>query len=369
MTKPAVTEPGITCLVVDDEAQLRDALRRVLEVSGYDVLVAASGVEALQILEETRVPLVISDIRMPEMDGFTLLRRIREQWPEVAVVMVTAVTEVDVAVACLKLGALDYILKPFQIEEVGARAEQALDKRRLLLENRLYHEHLADLVDQQARRIEELFLEGVQTVVEALEAKDTYTRGHSSRVAVYSSAIAKNLGMREKDIRLIALGSELHDVGKIGVREAVLQKPGKLEPHEYQHLMEHTVIGARILDPLLKNAPEVISIVRSHHERLDGAGLPDGLSGDNIPVHTRVVTVADSFDAMTSARPYRPAMDAPEAIAELQRCSGTQFDPEAVVAFLHAFADELTLPITTPRKVRRSMPEGVATGEWLTYSA
>ncbi len=153
MTKLAVTEQNLRCLVVDDEAQLRDALRRVLEVSGYDVLVAASGVEALQILEETPVPLVISDIRMPEMDGFTLLRRIREKWPELAVVMVTAVTEVDVAVACLKLGALDYILKPFQIEEVGARAEQALDKRRLLLENRIYQEHLADLVDQQAERI------------------------------------------------------------------------------------------------------------------------------------------------------------------------------------------------------------------------
>ena len=364
MTKLAVTEQNLRCLVVDDEAQLRDALRRVLEVSGYDVLVAASGVEALQILEETPVPLVISDIRMPEMDGFTLLRRIREKWPELAVVMVTAVTEVDVAVACLKLGALDYILKPFQIEEVGARAEQALDKRRLLLENRIYQEHLADLVDQQAERIEELFVEGVQTLVEALEAKDAYTRGHSSRVAVYSSAIAKDLGMSEKDIRLIELGSELHDVGKIGVREAVLQKPGKLEAHEYTHLMKHTVIGARILDPLLKHAPEVISVVRSHHERLDGGGLPDGLSGDTIPIHTRIVTVADSFDAMTSARPYRPAMEASEAIAELRRCTGSQFDPDAVTAFLVAFPDELDLPVATPHKVHRSMPEGVATGDW-----
>ena len=318
MIKPVFPEQDTRCLVVDDEAQLRDALRRVLELAGYEVFVAASGVEALETLKKTSVPLVISDIRMPEMDGFTLLRRIRENWPDVAVVMVTAVTEVDVAVACLKLGALDYILKPFQIEEVGAKAEQALDKRRLLLENRVYQEHLAELVDQQAKRIEELFVEGVQTLVEALEAKDAYTRGHSSRVVVYSRGIANVMGMSDTDIKLIELGSELHDVGKIGVREAVLQKPGKLEPHEYEHLMEHTVIGARILSPLLKNAPEVISIVRSHHERLDGGGLPDGLAHDEIPVHTRIVTVADSFDAMTSVRPYRPAMEAPAAIAELR---------------------------------------------------
>ena len=170
--------------------------------------------------------------------------------------------------------------------------------------------------------------------------------------------------MNETEVRLVELGSELHDVGKIGVREAILQKPGKLEPHEYEHLMEHTVIGARILDPLLKNAPEVISVVRSHHERLDGSGLPDGLSGEALPMHTRIVTVADSFDAMTSARPYRPAMDASEAIAELHRCTGSQFDPDAVMAFLRAYPDEQKLPITTPRKVHRTLPEGVATGEW-----
>jgi putative nucleotidyltransferase with HDIG domain len=332
----------------------------MLQLSGYQVFVAASGLEAIEILDTAEIPLVISDIRMPEMDGFTLLRKIRERWPDTAVVMVTAVTEVDVAVACLKLGALDYILKPFQIEEVGARAEQALDKLRLILDNRRYQSDLAGLVEQQARRIEELYLEGVQALVEALEAKDAYTRGHSSRVARYSGRIANQLNMDETDIRLIELGAELHDVGKIGVREAVLMKPGKLDPQEYRHLMEHTVIGARILDPLLKDVPEVLSIVRSHHERLDGNGLPDGLQGSAIPIHTRVVTVADSFDAMTSARPYRPALTVEEAIAELQRCCASQFDCDAVAAFLQAFPDKDGLPLPTPRKVHRSLPEGVA---------
>jgi putative two-component system response regulator len=361
-----MSQEPLKCLVVDDEAQLRETLRRVLESSGYEVLVAESGITALEVLDQqgsTDVPLVISDIRMPEMDGFTLLRRIRERWPDVAVVMVTAVTEVDVAVACLKLGALDYILKPFQIEEVSARAHQALDKRRLILENRDYQEHLAEKVQQQARRIEELYVEGVQTLVEALEAKDAYTRGHSSRVAVYSSRIANQLSMDDKDIRLIELGAELHDIGKIGVRESILMKPDKLEPHEYQHLMEHTVIGARILEPLLKKFPQILSVVRWHHERLDGGGLPDGLKGDAIPIHTRVVTVADSFDAMTSARPYRPALDAADAIAELQRCRGSQFDPDAVAGFLQAYPRREDLPIPTPRKVRRSLPDGVASSE------
>jgi putative nucleotidyltransferase with HDIG domain len=277
--------------------------------------------------------------------------------------MATAISEVEVAVACLQLGALDYIVKPFQIQEVTARAEQALDKRRLILENRQYQNNLAELVEQQALRIEELFLEGVQTLVEALEAKDPYTRGHSSRVTAYAGRIARSLELSEKDIRLVELGAELHDVGKIGVREAVLLKPDRLEPHEYDHLMEHTTIGANILKPLLKHAPEVLGIVRWHHERLDGAGRPDGLAGASIPLHTRVVTVADSFDAMTSARPYRAALGAENAIGELNECVGEQFDPQAVAAFHAAFPNPAELPIETPKKVRRRLPDGVAAGK------
>jgi putative nucleotidyltransferase with HDIG domain len=354
----------ITCLIVDDEEQLRSALRRVLELAGYRCLEASSGIEAIEVLEqEPDIPLIFSDIHMPEMDGLTLLKNIRQRWPDSAVVMASAISEVEVAVSCLKLGALDYIVKPFQIHEVTARADQALDKRRLILENRRYQFHLAELVQQQASRIEELFLEGVQALVEALEAKDPYTRGHSTRVSAYAAKTARSLGMSEKDIRLVELGAELHDVGKIGVRESALLKPSTLEPHEYDHLMKHTTIGATILSPLLKNAPEVLGIVRWHHERLDGSGRPDGLKGDSIPRHAKVVSVADAFDAMTSARPYRPALTAQAAIVELGECTGTQFDPQAVAGFLDAHPDVASLPIATPRKTRRSLPAGVAAGD------
>ncbi len=355
-------ESPITCLVVDDQAPLRDALRRVLEASGYACLTAASGREALDILEENEVPVVLSDIKMPEMDGVTLLGEIRNRWPDIAVLVVTAVTEVEVAVSCLQAGALDYLTKPFQLKEVRARIEQALEKRKLILENRMYHDHLAGLVAVQARRIEELFLEGVQVLVEALEAKDAYTRGHSTRVSEYSSKIAFELGMNAADQQYIRLAAELHDVGKIGVRESVLLKPACLDADEYDHLMQHMSIGARILNPLLKNAPQVIDIVRSHHEHFDGTGLPDALANEAIPLPARVVSLADAFDAMTSARPYRGAMSLQSALDELERCAGKQFDPAVVEAFYKAYPDKSQIPIATPEKVHHRLPEGVAAG-------
>ena len=337
------------CLVVDDEPRLRRVLIRLLETEGFTCAEAASGVEALQELERTPAPLVISDLRMPEMDGVTLLREIITRWPETAVIVVTAVAEVESAVACLQMGALDYVAKPFHLDEVRARVSQALDKRRLLIENRNYQHGLEARVEAQARRIEELFLEGVHALVYALEAKDAYTRGHSMRVAHYSIEIARAMGLDKDQIDTIALGAELHDVGKIGVSESVLHKAGKLSEAEYRHIMEHTVIGARILGPLMRDAPGALAIVRSHHERLDGTGFPDGLKGNVIPVEARLVSVADAFDAMTSVRPYRPSLSVQHAMRELESGVGIQFDGDAVRAFQKAFAEHAALPIPTPQ--------------------
>src|SRR6267378_660144 len=314
---------GLRCLVVDDEPRLRRVLVRLLEGEGFGCAEAASGVEALQELERAPVPLVISDLRMPEMDGVTLLREIIARWPDTAVIVVTAVAEVESAVACLQLGALDYVAKPFHLDEVRARV-------------------------MQAHRIEELSLERLQALVHFLEEKDPYTRGHSVRVANYSLGIARQLQLDQEVIDLIALGAELHDIGKIGVSEAVLHKAGKLSDTEYRHIMEHPVIGARILEPLMRDAPGALAIVRSHHERLDGKGFPDGLKGDQIPLEVRIVGVADSFDAMTSVRPYRPALSVQKALQELEDGKGSQFHPPAVEAFLAAFPDPSALPVTTP---------------------
>jgi response regulator RpfG family c-di-GMP phosphodiesterase len=321
-----------------------------------------SGPAALDLLEREHenVELVISDLQMPGMDGAELLREVSTRWPDLGIVIITGVSELNTAVELLQAGAYDYITKPFSIDDVHARVRQALDKRRLISENRRYQKQLAGLVRQQAVRIEELFLEAVQTLVEALEAKDAYTRGHSARVSAYAATTAQALGMSPAEVDLIQLGAEMHDVGKIGVRESVLLKPAGLTGEEYQHIMEHTVIGARILAPLFKNAPQALAIVRSHHERYDGTGSPDRLAGADIPLFARIVCVADAFDAMTSGRTYRSARRPQDALKEMHAHAGKQFDPDVVAAFLQSHDREATLPIATPRVARRSLPQGIA---------
>ncbi|HEX9726909.1 MAG TPA: HD domain-containing phosphohydrolase [Gemmatimonadales bacterium] len=350
-------DTGFRCLVVDDQQATRHVLVRALQAMGHACLDADSGPAALEILHRTTIEVLMSDIRMPGMDGVDLLQAVRRDHPDVAVIMLTGVTEVETAVWCLRAGAFDYIVKPFEMDEVRARVDQALEKRRLILDNRRYQMHLSELVEQQAARIEELFLEGIQSIVHALEAKDTYTQGHSVRVASYAAGTGRMLGLADEELRLLTLGAELHDVGKIGVSEAILNKPDRLTDDEYQHIMQHTVIGARILDPLMHDVPQVLGIVRSHHERINGTGLPDGLRGDAIPPLAKLVSVVDAFDAMTSGRSYRPALTADAAIAELRANAGTQFDPRMVEAFLAAYPDCTALPIDTPASaVPRAAP-------------
>jgi putative two-component system response regulator len=325
------------CLVVDDEPRLRQVLMHLMQNDGFSCREAGNGVEAIEVLQREPVPLVLSDLRMPRMDGIELLRQVRSRFPETAVVMITAVADVEVAVSCLAMGAMDYLTKPFHLEEVRARVTQALEKRRLILENREYQDRLEERVAIQARRLEDLFLASIQSLAEALEVKDPYTRGHSIRVSHLSSAIARTLQLDGDIVRQIELGGQVHDIGKIGVREAVLNKSGPLTTDEYAHIMTHPLVGWRILGPLLGDAPLALSIVRSHHERWDGRGVPDGLAGEAIPLEARIAAVADSYDAMTSGRPYRKSqLSADEAIAEVRRNAGTQFDPTVVAAFIAA---------------------------------
>jgi response regulator RpfG family c-di-GMP phosphodiesterase len=332
------------CLVVDDEPRLRQALVRLMRGDGFTCLEAGSGVEALELLEKESVALVLSDMRMPKMDGQELLRNLRIRYPDVAVVMITAVAEVEVAVACLSLGAMDYITKPFVFEEVRARVAQALEKRRLLAENRDYQERLELRVRAQAERLETLFLAGIQSLADALELKDPYTRGHSVRVSRYGVAIARAMHLSPTLTAQIELGGHLHDVGKIGVREEVLRKAGPLTNEEYEHIMTHPVLGWQILQPLLGDNPVALNIVRSHHERIDGMGVPDKLAAEDIPQEARIIAVADAFDAMMSRRPYRNGLTFTEAMAELRRVAGTQFDPKVVDAFFEVARSEAFIP-------------------------
>ena len=345
MTTPT-TAASARCLIVDDDAQVRQALARVIERQGLVCLQAASGAQALQLLEsEGEVPVCISDIYMPEMDGVTFLREALKLYPDMAIIMLTGVAEVNTAVECLQLGAMDYISKPVLIEEVRARVSKALEKRDLVLQNRFYRQNLEHRVRELDRRNRDSLINGVQMLVHALEAKDSYTSGHSMRVSRYAVKTAVRLGFTGDWLEQIRLGGELHDIGKIGTREAVLHKPGSLTPEEFEHVKLHTALGERILAPFLTGSPTVLHIVRSHHERMDGAGFPDGIGGTEIPLEARIVSVVDAFDAMTTNRAYRPSRAPEDALDELRRCRGTHFDGDVVDAFLSAFDDVAALPI------------------------
>ncbi|HXI20422.1 MAG TPA: HD domain-containing phosphohydrolase [Gemmatimonadales bacterium] len=345
---PPVAGSPAVCLLADDDPDLRRSMVHVLEDMGLACIEAADGKEALAILDQVgELPLLVSDISMPRLDGLGLLREVRRRYPDMAVVMLSGVREAETAVECLLAGALDYITKPAFLGEIRSRIERAIEKRDLRIQNRFYQQNLERLVDQQAGRIKELFLEGVQTLVQALDAKDPYTRGHSTRVSEYATRIARRMGFTGDTLEDIRLGAQLHDIGKIGTREAVLRKPGPLTPEEFTHITEHTVLGERILSPLARDNPTVLAIVRSHHERVDGGGFPDHLDRDRIPWAARIVAVADAFDAMTTDRSYRTSLSAVGAAEELRACTGTHFDREVVLAFGAEFSDPARLLLGT----------------------
>ncbi len=341
-----VVAGSATCLVVDDEPGVRKFLVRMLQAQGFQCFEAASGREALRVLDRIDAPpLIVSDMRMPEMDGITFLEVVRDQYPDTSVIMLTGMNDTSTAVDCLHRGAADFLLKPISMSEFQARVTRALEKRALVLQNRFYQEHLERQVHEQATRIQELFLQGVQMLARALEAKDAYTRGHSIRVSQYAVAMATRMGFAGVSLDGIRLGGELHDIGKIGTREAVLHKPGTLTAEEFRQITEHPLLGERMLSPLAQESPDVLRIVRSHHERLDGRGFPDGLRGEKIPIEARIVAVADAFDAMTTRRPYRESRSPADALAELRRVAGSQLDPEAVEAFVEAYPSERAVEI------------------------
>ncbi len=330
---------GARCLVVDDDARVRRAVGRIIEAHGLATLEASSGVEALAVLaREGEVPLCISDIYMPEMDGLTFLREALERYPDMAVVMLTGVADVTTAVECLKLGALDYIAKPVMVEEVRARVDKALEKRDLVLQNRFYQKHLESRVRELDQRNRQALVNGVQTLVHALEAKDAYTSGHSSRVSRYAVKTAVQLGYTGELLEQIRLGGELHDIGKIGIPSRILAKAGPLTAEERALVETHPVLGERILAPI-EQLGEVRLIVRCAHEHYDGTGYPDRLFGDQIPLESRIVLACDAFHAMTTDRPYRKSLGEDEAKRRLIEASGAQFDPQVVDALLRVLGD------------------------------
>ena len=348
-------------LIVDDEAGIRRLLKEKLTNEGYHCQEAGSADQALAKLGSGSGPmeLVILDIKMPGKSGTELLSELRVMCPDTVVIMATAVTDTSTATQCMRGGAYDYITKPFDLDEVVLSIDRALEKRRLELENKDYQQYLEQKVEEQANKIRASFLNAITALANALEAKDKYTSGHSQRVAEISVAVAKELGMPADSVEKIRLAGLIHDIGKMGVQESVLNKSGRLTDQEYHHVISHCEIGERILIPIVEDN-EILKMVRHHHERYDGTGYPDGLSGEQIPSGARILAVADAYsniahargkgeplsqgatilaiadayDAMTSTRPYRAALSPEAALEEIRRGAGTQFSPEVVDAFL-----------------------------------
>ena len=343
-------------LVVDDEEHVRSIIGATLERQGYEVQLAASGRQALEMMERNTFDLVLTDIVMQDGNGIDLLERIHAQQPNLPVVMVTVIHDIEVAIDSMRGGAYDYLLKPFESERLVSTVQRALDHRQTLQENCSYQQNLehvvharTDMLRQAMEDLEHSYDVTLEALGEALDMKDSETEGHSKRVTAYTIALARAMGIKPAEIKVIARAAFLHDIGKMAIPDGILQKPGKLTPEEQEIMREHCAIGFNMLRkiPFLTEAAE---IVLAHQEHYDGSGYPNAKRGSDIPIGSRIFAVADALDAITSDRPYRKASGFNEAREEILRCSGTQFDPGVVEVFVnipnelwHELRSEITI--------------------------
>jgi response regulator RpfG family c-di-GMP phosphodiesterase len=353
-------------LIVDDDASVRDVISVLLQEEGYECRTAAGAEEALDIAAQEAPPLVISDMKMPGRDGIWLLEAFRERFPETAVVMLTGYGDTEAAVDCLRRGAVDYLLKPPKLTDLIRAIERALAKRRIELARKRYQKKLERKVRDRTAELRSAFKDIAQTyqntllaLVAALDAREHETSDHSQRVVKYTVAIAQRLSLHGPELEELGRGALLHDVGKIGVPDAVLLKPGKLTPEEWTEMRRHPDIGHQMIQGIPFLATPAV-IVLSHQERFDGGGYPRKLRTEEIHIGARIFAVADTLDAMTSDRPYRKATSFENAMAEIQRCAGSQFDPEVVRAFADIGVDGLRKIRLDMAQARARRPEDIA---------
>ncbi|HET9490933.1 MAG TPA: HD domain-containing phosphohydrolase [Methylomirabilota bacterium] len=327
-------------LVVDDDAHVRTLLHQVFLSAGYDCLHASNGQEGLAAFTESRPALTVMDLRMPELDGIAVLSGIRALDRDAAVIVLTGAPDVTTAIESLRLGADDFIVKPVNVDELLIAAERALERRQLLVDRREYQVRLERRVDEATRdlqrayrQLQDTYRATLETLGAALDSRDVGTEAHSRRVHGYALATARQHGLSDEELVDLAHGVLLHDIGKIGIPDHILLKPGALTPEEWAIMRRHPDIGKRLIEniPFLKGA---VPIVYSHHERWDGTGYPQGLKGEVIPLGARIFSVVDAFDAMTFDRPYSKAISFDAAKREIQSCAGSHFDPAVVASFL-----------------------------------
>jgi response regulator RpfG family c-di-GMP phosphodiesterase len=333
-----VTAAAAHLLVVDDERPLREGLARYFRRRGFVVDEAADGAEALAALQRRQFAVVICDILMPGVDGFEVVQRANAADADLAIVMLTAVNDAASAKRALQAGAIEYLLKPIDLDDLGRAIDRALHKRDLLIDQRRSERLIRDEVDQRTIEIErekallrEMSVGIVDSLVTAMEAKEPFYRGQSARVAELAAAIAREMALPNAVVEQVRLAGRLRDVGRIGVRDAVLNKAGTLTDEELAHVREHLLISVEILKPLSYLGP-VITFVQDHHERWDGAGYPRGLRGTEISIGGRILAAADAFNALTSSRPYRERLTPERAATYMTALSGTLIDPEVFMA-------------------------------------
>ncbi len=352
-----------TVLFVDDEPNILKALQRLLRHEPMRVLTATRPQEAIDLLHKTEAQVVVTDQRMPDMSGVQFLSTIREQHSNVVRMMLTGYTEMNIAVDAINQGEIyRLITKPWNDDELKATLRQAFDHYDLKAEikrlnqvtreqnfklqdmNKNLEGKVRDRTKQLAGKNQELrtaYIQTIRALAEAIDAKDAYTRGHSERVAVYASRLAREMNMQKDLIERVYFSGLLHDVGKIGIPDAIITKPARLTPEEYMEIQKHPEIGAKILEPV-EFLRHIVPCVRHHHEWYDGSssGYPLRIAGDKIPLPSRVILVADTVEAMTSDRPYRKALPLETVVRELHKYSGSQFDPVCVEAFMRLLEAE-----------------------------
>jgi putative nucleotidyltransferase with HDIG domain len=325
-------------LVVDDEPEIREVLCELLGMD-YSCASAASAEEALEKLREGHFNLIISDIMMGGMSGLEMIPHVLSISPETVVLMISGVQTIESAIKALRAGSFDYIMKPFDLRQVEVAVRRALEHYELRASKRRYENHLEELVEQRTaaldkalESVEDAYRSTLKALAQALETRDAETHGHSERVVTFSLRLGRELGLNKEQMKSLEFGSLLHDIGKIGVPDAILRKPAKLTEEEWVKMRQHPLHGQAILREI-KFLEGAARVVAQHHEKWDGSGYPLGLRGDEIDMNARIFAVADAFDAMISDRVYRTGRSYEDAAAELDRCGSQQFDPQVVAAF------------------------------------
>lgn len=322
-------------LIVDDEEVICDTFARLLTYAGYQCNVAPNGQQALKMLEQQNFSLLLSDINMPVLSGLELLSTVVKKHKDLAVLMISGIDDRDVAINCLEIGAYGYIIKPVQMNELVINVANALHRRELEIVNKRYNQELKALVEARTEELNFAREETIMTLGKAAEFRDNETAQHTMRMSHYCEMLARQYGLPESQCEQIRLASPLHDIGKIGISDTILLKPGKLTDEEFAIIQQHPEIGYRILAEAKSDALRLgASIAYTHHEKFDGSGYPRKLKGTAIPIEGRIAAISDVFDALTTDRVYKSAIAVNKAVDILKEGRGSHFDPELLEIFL-----------------------------------